>query len=79
MRAWHRNGCLLALFLYVMLALPGVLSDRRADGLGNPAVTAVIPGTDKAAHMADNLGAGRGRLPNAAQRQRMVQFIEALA
>jgi aryl-alcohol dehydrogenase-like predicted oxidoreductase len=47
--------------------------------LGNPAVTAVIPGTDKAAHMADNLGAGRGRLPNAAQRQRMVQFMEALA
>ena len=47
--------------------------------LGNPAVTAVIPGTDKAAHMADNLGAGRGRLPNAAQRQRMVQFIEELA
>jgi len=47
--------------------------------LGNPAVTAVIPGTDKPAHMADNLGAGRGRPPNAAQRQRMVQFIEALA
>jgi aryl-alcohol dehydrogenase-like predicted oxidoreductase len=47
--------------------------------LGNPTVTAVIPGTDKAAHMADNLGAGRGRLPDAAQRQRMVQFIEALA
>ncbi len=46
--------------------------------LGNPAVTAVIPGTDKAAHMADNLGAGRGRLPSAAQRQRMAQFIEAL-
>jgi aryl-alcohol dehydrogenase-like predicted oxidoreductase len=47
--------------------------------LGDPAVTAVIPGTDKAAHMADNLGAGRGRLPNAAQRRRMVQFIEELA
>ena len=47
--------------------------------LGNPAVTAVIPGTDKPAHMADNLGAGRGRLPDAAQRQRMVQFIEELA
>jgi len=47
--------------------------------LGNPAVTAVIPGTDKAAHMADNLGAGRGRLPDAAQRRRMVQFFEELA
>jgi aryl-alcohol dehydrogenase-like predicted oxidoreductase len=47
--------------------------------LGNPAVTAVIPGTNKAAHMADNLGAGRGRLPNAEQRQRMVQLLEELA
>jgi len=46
--------------------------------LGNDAVTAVIPGTDKAVHMADNLGAGRGRLPDAAQRQQMVQFMEAL-
>jgi len=46
--------------------------------LGNPAVTAVIPGTGNAAHMADNLGAARGRLPDAAQRRRMVEFIEAL-
>jgi len=28
--------------------------------------------------MADNLGAGRGRLPDAAQRQRMVAFFAAL-
>jgi aryl-alcohol dehydrogenase-like predicted oxidoreductase len=46
--------------------------------LGNAAVTAVIPGTSNAEHMADNLGAGRGRLPDAAQRQRMVAFFEAL-
>jgi aryl-alcohol dehydrogenase-like predicted oxidoreductase len=46
--------------------------------LGNVAVTAVIPGTANAEHMADNLGAGRGRLPDAAQRQRMVAFFEAL-
>jgi aryl-alcohol dehydrogenase-like predicted oxidoreductase len=46
--------------------------------LGNEAITAVIPGTDNPQHMADNLGAGRGRLPNAAQRRRMVQFIESL-
>ena len=46
--------------------------------LGNEAVTAVIPGTSNAEHMADNLGAGRGRLPDAAQRQRMVAFFEAL-
>jgi aryl-alcohol dehydrogenase-like predicted oxidoreductase len=46
--------------------------------LGNPAVTAVIPGTSSAAHVADNLGAARGRLPDAAQRRRMVEFIESL-
>ena len=47
--------------------------------LGNPAVTCVIPGTNKVEHMADNLGAGRGRLPDAAQRQRMVQLFKELA
>ena len=33
--------------------------------LGNPAVTCVIPGTGKPCHMADNIQAGMGRLPNA--------------
>lgn len=46
--------------------------------LSNGAVTAVIPGTNKPEHMADNLGAGRGRLPDAAQRQQMVRFFEDL-
>jgi aryl-alcohol dehydrogenase-like predicted oxidoreductase len=46
--------------------------------LGNAAVTAVIPGTSNAQHMADNLRAGRGHLPDAAQRARMVAFFEAL-
>ena len=46
--------------------------------LGNKAVTAVIPGTTKADHMADNLAAGRGRLPDEAQRKRMVQLFESL-
>ena len=45
--------------------------------IGNPAVTAVIPGTTKAEHMDDNLAAGRGRLPDDAQRRKMVQFFES--
>ncbi|HLH78417.1 MAG TPA: aldo/keto reductase [Candidatus Binataceae bacterium] len=45
--------------------------------LSNPAVTAVIPGTNNPAHMADDLGAGRGPLPNAGQRQRIIEFIHS--
>jgi aryl-alcohol dehydrogenase-like predicted oxidoreductase len=47
--------------------------------LGHPAVTAVIPGTDKAEYMIDNLDAGRGTLPDAAMRRKMVQYWESLA
>ncbi|HEX3755592.1 MAG TPA: aldo/keto reductase [Rhizomicrobium sp.] len=46
--------------------------------LGDPRVTAVIPGTDKPAHMIDNLDAGRGRMPDAGERQRMVKYVESL-
>jgi aryl-alcohol dehydrogenase-like predicted oxidoreductase len=46
--------------------------------LANPAVTAVIPGTDKPEHMIDNLAAGRGRLPDGKQRAQMVQYLESL-
>ena len=46
--------------------------------LGNPAITACIPGTDKAVHMMDDLGAGLGRLPDAPMRSRMVQYVESL-
>jgi hypothetical protein len=41
-------------------------------------VTAVIPGTAEPEHMQDNLGAGRGRIPDAAQRRRMVEFFDSL-
>lgn len=46
--------------------------------LGDPRVTAVIPGTADAGHMADNLGAMRGPLPDPGQRRQMVEFIETL-
>jgi diketogulonate reductase-like aldo/keto reductase len=43
--------------------------------LGNPAVTCVIPGTGRPEHMADNVGAGFGRLPDAGMRQRMREAL----
>ena len=46
--------------------------------LGDPRVTAVIPGTSDPAHMADNLGAMHGTLPDPDQRRRMEQFVAAL-
>jgi len=46
--------------------------------LADERVTAVIPGTSNPAHMADNLGALRGRLPDADERQRMIKFVESL-
>jgi diketogulonate reductase-like aldo/keto reductase len=47
-----------------------LISDER--------VTAVIPGTANPAHMADNLGAMRGDLPDREQRDRMVSFLDTL-
>jgi len=46
--------------------------------LAQEAVTCVIPGTDKPEYMLDNLNAGRGRLPDAAMRKKMVAFWESL-
>jgi aryl-alcohol dehydrogenase-like predicted oxidoreductase len=45
--------------------------------LGDPRVTAVIPGTGDPGHMTDNAGAMRGPLPDPDQRRRMVEFIES--
>jgi aryl-alcohol dehydrogenase-like predicted oxidoreductase len=46
--------------------------------LADERVTTVIPGTSNPAHMADNLGAMRGPLPDPDQRKRMVAFINSL-
>jgi aryl-alcohol dehydrogenase-like predicted oxidoreductase len=42
--------------------------------VSHPAVTCVIPGSTRLAHLEDNQAAGRGRLPTAAERQRMAEF-----
>jgi len=46
--------------------------------LGHPAVTCIIPGTRRVAHLEDNLAAGRGSLPDPAQRKRMLDFLGSL-
>jgi aryl-alcohol dehydrogenase-like predicted oxidoreductase len=46
--------------------------------LADPRVTAVIPGTMNPAHMADNAGAMHGRLPDADERRRMLDYVERL-
>ena len=43
--------------------------------LANPAVTAVIPGTSKPAHMRDNAQAGLGVYPDAAMLKRMIAEV----
>jgi aryl-alcohol dehydrogenase-like predicted oxidoreductase len=46
--------------------------------LSHPAITAVIPGTDKPEYMRDNLQAGRAPLPDAAMRKRMIHYWDTL-
>jgi diketogulonate reductase-like aldo/keto reductase len=46
--------------------------------LAHPAVTCVIPGTGKVAHLQDNVQAGMGRLPDSRQRERMLRYIADL-
>ena len=46
--------------------------------VSHPAVTCVIPATSKVHHMQDNMGAGFGRLPDAATRKRMQAYFAAL-
>jgi aryl-alcohol dehydrogenase-like predicted oxidoreductase len=43
--------------------------------LSHPAVTCVIPATSQVRHLEDNLGAGHGRLPDAAMRERMAATV----
>ncbi len=47
--------------------------------VSHPAVTCVIPGMTRLANLEDNLGAARGRLPDATLRRRMEGFWDGLA
>jgi aryl-alcohol dehydrogenase-like predicted oxidoreductase len=46
--------------------------------VSHPAVTCAVPGMAQARYVDDNLNAARGRLPDAAMRRRMEQFIDGL-
>lgn len=46
--------------------------------LGHPAITCVIPATAKPHHLRDNMGAGYGRLPDAATRKKMENHLQKL-
>ena len=46
--------------------------------LAEPAVTCPIPGMAKAAYVEDNLGGARGRLPDAGERRKMEEYIDAV-
>jgi diketogulonate reductase-like aldo/keto reductase len=46
--------------------------------LSHPAVTCVIPATSKPHHLLDNMGAGIGKLPDAAMRKKMAKFMDEL-
>lgn len=44
--------------------------------VSHPAITCAVPGMARPEYVIDNLGAARGRLPDAAMRRRMEQFID---
>jgi aryl-alcohol dehydrogenase-like predicted oxidoreductase len=46
--------------------------------VSHPGITCAVPGMAKAEYVTDNVGAARGRLPDAAMRRRMEQFIDAI-
>jgi len=46
--------------------------------VGHPAVTCAIPGTGKPGHIADNVAAGFGALPDEKMRLRMAQYFDSL-
>jgi diketogulonate reductase-like aldo/keto reductase len=67
--------------------LPGWAREIGCDGwaqvalkfvVSHPAVTCAIPATSQVAHLRQNMGAARGRLPDATLRARMARDVAAL-
>ena len=46
--------------------------------VSHPAVTCAIPATSRVDHMAENMGAAYGVMPDAGMRQRMLRYFEAI-
>jgi diketogulonate reductase-like aldo/keto reductase len=46
--------------------------------VSHPAVTCAIPATSRVDHMRENMGAAYGRLPDAAMRARMVEYVQSV-
>lgn len=46
--------------------------------VSHPAITCTIPATSQVEHMLENMGAGRGRLPNQKLRQKMLDHVNSL-
>ena len=46
--------------------------------ISHPAVTCVIPATDKLHHLEDNMAALKGRLPDAQMREEMIRYFERI-
>ena len=44
--------------------------------VSHPAVTCAIPATSRVDHMVENMGAGRGKLPDQAMRAKMLRYIQ---
>ena len=46
--------------------------------VSHPAVTCAIPATSRPDHMAENMGAGHGPMPDGKMRQKLVAYVESL-
>lgn len=46
--------------------------------VSHPAITCAIPATRRVDHMRENMGAGRGRMPDTAMREKMIKYLASL-